>query len=155
MYQINTPLVRRYAQKYAEMNMDAEVTITRPNAPSAVSNTGQISATTYSTVYTGKARVTTASGPVQYSFGEEPQYFSSSQVSIPLVKTNGDPTMPQVNDLVTVTDHHDALMIGRAFRVMDVQAAGQFESARTMSVTGAQRWEGWNKDPNIPNEWYV
>ena len=35
------------------------------------------------------------------------------------------------------------------------RTAGQFESARSMSVTGAQRWEGWNKDPNIPNEWYV
>ncbi|CAB4194552.1 hypothetical protein UFOVP1264_7 [uncultured Caudovirales phage] len=155
MYKINTDLVRRYAKSYAEMNMLATVTIMRHDAPALNTTSGDMSTTDYLTVYEGKARVTTVSGPSTYSLGEEPQYFSNGSVSIPLVDTDGNPTVPQINDTITVDSHHDALMIGRTFRVVDVQAAGQFEAARTMSVVGAQRWEGWNKDPNIPQEWYV
>jgi len=155
VYKINTNLVRRYARKYAEMNMASEVRIDRPGKPTLDTTTGDATATVLSTVYAGKARVTTVGGPQQYSLGEEPQYFSSGSVSIPLFDEEGQPTMPQVNDVVIVTAHHDVLMVNRAFRVMDVQASGQLEAVRNMSVTGVQRWEGWEASPAIPSEWYV
>ena len=155
MYKINTSLVRRYAQRYAEMNMSATVRIDRPGKPTLDTATGDATSTVLSTVYSGKARVSTVAGPVQYQLGEEPQYFSNGSVSIPLLDEMGTPTTPQVNDVVVVTSHPDVLMVGRAFRVMDVQASGQFEAVRNMSVTGVQRWEGWAPDNNIPPEWYV
>jgi len=155
MYKINTSLVHRYAQRYAEMNMTATLRIDRPGKPSLNTTTGDATATVLSTIYTGKGRVTTIAGPVQYQLGEEPQYFSSGAVSIPLLDDDGQPTTPQVNDVVVVVAHPDVLMVGRAFRVMDVQASGQFEAVRNISVTGVQRWEAWTPANDIPPEWYV
>lgn len=155
MYRVNAGLVRQYAQKYAEMNMTATVRIDRP-APATLDNaTGDVTAQVQKTVYEGKARLSTVSGPVQYSLGEEPQYFSSGTVYIPLLDADGQPTTPQVNDVVIVTSHPDVLMVNRAFRVMNVNASGQFVATRELSVTGVQRWEAWTPSNDIPPEWYV
>jgi len=155
MYRVNTGLIRQYAQKYSEMNMTATVRIDRPNPATLDTNTGDVTAQVQKTIYEGKGRVSTVSGPVQYSLGEEPQYFSSGTVYIPLIDQDGNPTTPQVNDIVIVTSHPDVLMVNRAFRIMNVNASGQFVSTRELSVTGVQRWEAWTPTNNIPPEWYV
>lgn len=134
--------------------MPAAVRIERPSAPSLDAGSGRVQAVVDKVVYEGKARVTTTGGPVTYQLGEEPQYFSQAQVSIPLV-SEGEPTLPQVNDTLTVLAHHDALMIGRQFRVVDVEAAGQFQAVRRMQVVGVQRWEAWTPQEDIPQEWRV
>ena len=155
MYRVNTGLIRQYAQRYAEMNMTATVRIDRPGVPSLDATSGDVTATVSKTVYTGKGRVSTVSGPVQYSLGEEPQYFASGTVFIPLLDDDGQPTTPQVNDVVIVTSHPDVLMVNRAFRVMNVNASGQFVATRELAVTGVQRWDGWTPTNDIPPEWYV
>jgi len=155
MYRVNTGLVRQYAQRYSEMNMTAMVRIDRPDVASLNATTGDVTAQVLKTIYEGKARVSAVTGPVQYSLGEEPQYFSSGTVFVPLTNEDGTPTTPQVNDIVVVTAHLDVLMVNRAFRVMNVQASGQFVAARELSVTGVQRWEAWTPTNDIPPEWYV
>jgi len=155
MYRVNTGLVRRYAQRYSEMNMTATVRIDRPDVATLNASTGDVTAQVLKTIYEGKGRVSGVSGPVQYSLGEEPQYFSSGTVYVPLENADGTPTTPQVNDIVIVTSHPDVLMVNRAFRVMNVAASGQFIAARELSVTGVQRWEAWTPTNDIPPEWYV
>jgi hypothetical protein len=155
MYKVNTNLVRKYAQRYSEMNMTATVRIDRPDVATLNASTGGVTSQVLKTVYEGKGRVSGVSGPVQYSLGEEPQYFSSGTVYVPLLDESGQPTTPQVNDVVVVTSHPDVLMVGRAFRVMNVSASGQFVAARELSVTGVQRWEAWTPANDIPSEWYV
>jgi hypothetical protein len=155
MYIINTDLVRSYAQRYAQISMVDTVRIDRPGDPSLDTTSGNATSTVLSTIYEGVGKVTTISGPVQYQLGEEPQYFSSGEASIPLLDVDGDPTTPQVNDVLIVVSHHDVLMVGRAFRIMDVKASGLIEAARTLTLSGVQRWAGWTPDSNIPPEWYV
>lgn len=155
MYKVNTSLVRRYAQKYSEMNMTSIVRVDRPGTPTLDTSGGDVTAVVSKVVYEGKGRVSTVSGPVQYTLGDEPQYFSSGSIIIPLLDEDGQPTTPQVNDIVTVLSHADVLMVNRAFRVMNVSASGQFVAAREMAVTGVQRWEAWTPDANIPSDWYV
>lgn len=155
MYKINTNLVRGYAQRYAQMSMVDTIRIDRPGDPTLNTTSGDATATVLSTVYQGIGKVTTVSGPIQYQLGEEPQYFSSGEASIPLIDVDGNPTTPQVNDVLIVETHPDVLMVGRAFRIMDVKASGLIEAARTLTLTGVQRWAGWTPDSNIPPEWYV
>ena len=85
MYKVNTNLVRKYAQRYSEMNMTATVRIDRPDVATLNASTGDVTSQVLKTVYEGKGRVSGVSGPVQYSLGEEPQYFSSGTVYVPLL----------------------------------------------------------------------
>jgi hypothetical protein len=137
------------------MNMTATVRVDRPGTPTLDTTGGDVTAVVSKVVYEGKGRVSTVSGPVQYSLGDEPQYFSSGSIFIPLLDDSGLPTTPQVNDIVTILSHIDVLMVDRVFRVMNVQASGQFVAARELAVTGVQRWEGWTPAEDIPASWYV
>lgn len=160
-----TPLSMQYARGYAERNMTAKVKITRPAPASLDDESGDLSAVTESVVYIGKARMYPASGPVTMNLGEEVQYFQSSNVSIPLY-SNGEPTRPQVDDIIEILEHPDALAVGKFYRVMDVETGGQFQSVRRMQVVGAQRWRSWTATNRpgtpddrtskvIPPEWLV
>ena len=68
--------------------------------------------------------------------------FSSSYVSLPLT-VDDEATDVQVDDIVLVLEHPDPAVVGRAFRVMDVDAGGQFPAARRLQVTGVQRSRNW------------
>lgn len=149
--------VIRYARRYAEANMTATVEIVRMSEPYLDINTGNLTAMEQFTIYRGKARVYGVSGPVTMNMGEEPQYFSSTYVSIPL-----DATMPRVDDVIEVLTHHDWTVVGRTFRVMDVESGGQYPAVRRMQVTGVQNSKQWyggppNEHPvtNIPKEWQI
>ena len=156
---VNDDAVIRYARRYVEANMTAKVTITRMAEPYFDAD-GKLQATEMYVIYEGKARVYGVSGPVTMNLGEEPQYFSSTYVSIPI-----DSTQPRVDDVIEVTSHHDWTMVGRTFRVMDVEAGGQYPSVRRMQVTGIQRSKQWGSpaspkhptstDFDIPEEWKV
>lgn len=147
-------LVRRYARRFAESNMTAVVRITRMDSPNFDDLDGILSAIAGDLVYEGQARVYGVAGPVQMALGEEPQYFSSTYVSIPLAST-----MPRVDDVVEVLWHLDESMVGRKFRVQDVEAGGQFPTVRRMQVMGVQRSKQWVDHPSvprdIPEEWRV
>jgi hypothetical protein len=56
---------------------------------------------------------------------------------------------------VLVTAHEDPLMVGRYFRVADVEAGGQFPAVRRMSVAGVEATEEWVQanPPDVPVEW--
>jgi hypothetical protein len=154
---VNDTEVIRYAQRYAEANMTATVAVSRMAEPSLDSITGNLAAIEAFLLYQGKARVYGVSGPMTMSLGEEPQYFSSTYVSIPLAAP-----MPQVDDVVEVLTHHDWTVVGRLFRVMDVEAGGQYPAVRRMQVTGVQNSKQWTSVAQqrhpvaaIPKEWQI
>jgi Family of unknown function (DUF6093) len=154
---VNDTAVTRYARRYAEANMTAQVKITRMDE-AVLDESGGLTATEMHTVYEGKGRVYGVSGPMTMNLGEEPQYFSSTYVSIPY-----DATMPRVDDVIKVTEHYDETLVGRTFRVMDVEAGGQYPAVRRMQVTGVQNSKAWvqvvqaQQHPvrAIPKEWRV
>lgn len=153
---VDDQAVTRYARRYAEANMTAKVKITRMEEPAFDDTSGDLSALEAYVVYEGKARVYTISGPMTMNLGEEPQYFSSTYVSIPL-----DVVMPQVDDVIEVLAHGDWAVVGRKFRVMDVEGGGQYPAVRRMQVTGVQNSKQWRPNrepmlhPSIPEEWRI
>ena len=149
------------ARVYAERNMNARVRVWRPDSPGFVPEDGRLLAEELFEVYAGKARVYTVSGPVTMGIGDEPTYYSSTFVSIPLTTeppaefpVEPQPQSPRVDDIVQVERHPDLLMVNRYFRVVDVEAGSQFPVSRRMQVVGIQASKQWGK-PDIPTEWII
>jgi hypothetical protein len=170
----NRSLAEALVRRYTRRNQDAEVVIVRKTA-GTLDVDNDLTADDGVVIYRGQARVYLVQGPVTYALGEEPQYFSSTYVSIPDTYpadgdtnnsasetwTKGDPVHPQVDDVVEVHAHHDPYTVGRRFRVTDVEAGAQITSFIRMQVAGIQRYRGWTpNDPqaaefDIPEEWVV
>lgn len=140
---IKTATIARLARKYTEANMIARVRVARMAAPTEGdeldwSNT----ATQLRVTYEGRARIWSVAGAGANDYGDEMTAFSSSYVSLPLT-VDDEATDVQVDDIVLVLEHPDPAVVGRAFRVMDVDAGGQFPAARRLQVTGVQRSRNW------------
>ena len=137
----STVAVRPLAQQYAEGNMIAAVKITRPSAPVFNRTTGGLAEMGEDEDrYSGKARIYNVTGPVQYAIGDEPQYFSSTFVSIPISAPK-----PRIDDVVEVLSHPDPNLVGRFFRVQDVEAGGQIPVVHRMQVVGIQASREWTE----------
>lgn len=136
-----TLLARPYAQAYAEGNMIATVRVTRPSTPVFDRTTGGLASMgAESVIHEGPGRVYNVTGPQQYALGDEPQYFSSTFVSIPITATK-----PRIDDVVEVLAHPDPNLVGRSFRVQDVEAGGQLPVVHRMQVTGIQSSRTWTE----------
>lgn len=120
-------LVDKYLQRYYRAHMSSRVRVLR-----GVLGAGE------ELVYEGDARVHRMAAPVQMGFGDEPQYMVSGTVSVPFHDASGAVVQPQVNDMVVVLSHHDRKLEGRSFRVMHVDAGGEFEEMVQMSVMGSE-----------------
>lgn len=128
------------AQRYAESNMTATVRVSRLADPTLNVTTGVLTADPAGdTVYEGAGRVWTVAGPLTMGIGDELSTFSSTFVSIPM-----SADLPHVDDLVEITAHSDPTMVGRAYRVMDVEAGSQIPAARKMQVQGIQSSPEWS-----------
>jgi len=140
---VNNDLVLAIARRYANSNMTASITLSRPQGLEVDDEGHVVRVVPASLVYRGAARVYTASGPQASESAEESESFSTSYISTPLVDDYGKDVLSQVNDLIEVNEHYDPLMRGRVFRVMDVDAGGQWPVVRRHMVVGAQRFAGW------------
>lgn len=122
------PMVEEYIRRYSSANMTARIRIVRGIVPDTA------------LVYEGRARIHRLQGSVQMGFGDEPQYMVTGTVSIPQRdEWTDEPNLPIVDDTIEVLEHHDTRTVGMSFRVMHVDAAGQFNSFVSMSVVGAER----------------
>lgn len=141
---IKTATIQRLARKYTEANMIASVRIARMSEPTEGDELDwRNTATTLRVVYEGKGRLWGVSGGSETDYGDEVTAFSSTYVSIPLTDSDGNPPDVMVDDIVVVTAHTDPAVVGRAFRVMDVDAGGQFPAARRLQVTSVQKSREW------------
>lgn len=150
-----------------EANMTSTILITRQNRADAASidSAGEISVTAEQTIYEGVARLHNASGPVTYTIGEEVQFYSSGTATVPL-DVDSVPLDVWVNDVLHVTGSDDPVMVGRKFRVVDVEVAGVLAVGRRLQLVGIQRYAGWVDDvvrhplsgdvpDGVPPEWSV
>ena len=120
--------------------MTATVRVSRLADPTLNVTTGVLSADPAGdTVYEGAGRVWTVAGPLTMGICDEISTFSSTFVSIPM-----SADLPHVDDLVEITAHSDPTMVGRAYRVMDVEAGSQIPAARKMQVQGIQSSPEWS-----------
>lgn len=138
----STDLAVQRARAFAEANMQATVRIERPTEPVFNRDTGDLGMAPDAIVYIGKARVYSVTGPATYALGDEPQYYSSSFVSIPQGMAE-----PRIDDVVEVLAHPDPSLVGRFFRVQDVEAGGQMPAVKRMQVVGIQPSRGWTESP--------
>jgi Family of unknown function (DUF6093) len=137
--------VEQYVRSFARGNMRCTVTISRPSAPVFDPQTGSLAASSAQAFYDGPARVYTVQGPVTYSLGDEPQHYSSTYVSVPIIDDNGNAVpIPRVEDVVTVTaDPGNPGMVNRSFQVQDVETGGQWSAVHRMQVVGIQASPQW------------
>jgi hypothetical protein len=133
-----------YLRRYADANMTSLVEILRIDDPVIdADNPSVAEPVKVKRVYQGKARIYQASGQGGTAIADEDMAFSTSYISIPSVDPNGAVIPVQVNDFFRIIDTGDPELVGRMFRVLDVDAGGQWSASRRCMVTGAQRYEGW------------
>lgn len=122
-------LIDKYLERYIESNQTDEVTLWR----------GVATTPTFNLIYQGPARVHRLSSPMQMGFGDEPQYMVTGVISLPMQEAmaNGKVRI-SVNDTAIVEKHWDAAMVGRTYRVVHIDIAGQFHNAVTLSVVGSE-----------------
>lgn len=135
----STKFAGRMARNYAERNMTAQVRIGRPGAVvDGVDVSHPSTVLQRKVVYLGKARVYGVGSGGSSNVGDELTFWSSSYVSIPL-----SATWTQVDDMIEVVAHEDADVVGRWFRVVNVDSGGQLPVVRRHTVSGVQRDPGW------------
>jgi hypothetical protein len=126
-----------------EAEMTSVVTITRGNEGVLGADGSLTMDPDAPVVYTGPARLGNAQGPVTYSLGEEVQFFSSGSCTIPIGDPGTAEDVPQVNDLVHIDAGDDPGLVGRNFRVVDVEAVGMLPGGRRLQIVGVQRAPNW------------
>lgn len=86
------------------------------------------------------AGITSASGPITFSVGDEPTYYESITVHVPF----SCPIQPRIDDVVLVMSNPDRDLVNRRFRVTDVPAGGRINPSTTLSCVGiapSRQWE--------------
>ena len=150
-----------------ESNMTSQVIITRSSGMAGVDPDaeGSIESPVAETIYEGPARLANASGSVTYTVGEEVQFYSSGSATVP-IDVFGEPILVHVNDILQVLGCDDPVMVGRRFRVVDVEAVGLVPGGRRLQLVGIQFYGGWLDDTvrvpsggtvpgELPTEWSV
>ena len=146
-----SPYARNYARRHASAHMYYTVQIERMGDPYFDEATGRMTPRVAEIVYTGPARIWTVSGPQVFTVGEDQMSFDQTNMSIPW---NVIP-VPHRDDIATVLtyDTHsgfgDPELLGRSFRILDVQLGGQMYATRRMTVSAIQPSAAW-EDDNLP-----
>jgi hypothetical protein len=143
-----SPYARGYARRHATAHMYYMVQIERMAAGVFDSASGQITTSVKSIIYTGPARIWTVAGPQVIAVGEDQMAFTQTNMSIPWDAT----PVPNRDDIATVLNYTahpafgDPSLIGRSFRVLDVQFGGQMYATRRMSVLAIEESAAWGPD---------
>ena len=87
----------------------------------------------------GIAGITVAQGGSQLDLGDEPQYFDSVTVFLPIDLV----TQPMINDIVVVKDNPESDLIGRMFRVVNVPVGGRIAASTQLACTGIAPSREW------------
>lgn len=143
-----SPYARSYVRGHATAHMYYTVQIVRMSQGVFDESTGGITTAAKLVIYDGPARFWTVSGPQVIAVGEDQMAFVQTNMSIPW---DSDP-VPKRDDIATVTtyDPHpgygDAALLGRSFRILDVQLGGQMFATRRMSVLAIEASAAWGSD---------
>jgi len=139
MTQRSLELAQRLAQPHAEGAMNSLITITRYGSGWDTAR-GEYGTGVPTVIYDGDtpgvgaaAGVTPTQGPIQTSFGDEPEFYDSVTIFIPKSVS----TLPMINDVVLVVDTPDTQFVNRQFRITSVGVGGRLVPSITMNATGA------------------
>lgn len=131
---VDPTYIEKIARDRATDDMTCLVSITRKTPPEFDPVTGMTTGGAPITVYEGAARIANTSGPVTYTFADEPQAWQSVLVYIPW---RVDP-VPMRDDVLTVLGARDPVLVDRMYSVEDVDRGGQWRAATTLQCTGTQ-----------------
>jgi hypothetical protein len=141
-------LAQHFAEPWAEGAMNTTVRITRSPEPIFDEVTRELGMATEVEIYGpdgpegGIAGIYATSGPVTMALGDEPQYYSSTTVSIPRSAPN-----PRIDDVVEVlswtTGTNTEDIVGRLFRVVDVEVGGRLTATTRMQAIGIAPSRQW------------
>ena len=126
------------AVAYAAANMTAKVKITRPGGWAFDPETGIEAPAAGVVIYDDIARVWPISGAAVQGMGDEPQYFDTTMISIPL-----NAAVARIDDVVEITVHKDPRAVGRVFRVTGHETGGQLPAVQRMTATGIAPSKQW------------
>lgn len=122
----------RISKRYATRNLKHEVRVVRPKGL-VTDLEGRVSVDEETPIYNGCGRLWTVASGGTVDDGQL-VYLSSSYISLPW-----DVDTTQVDDLIQVTAHEDPAIMGRWFRVLNVDAGGILPVVRKHTVTSVQR----------------
>ena len=143
----NLAFATEYATHHAEGAMNSLITLTRRGSYDEVSREYDESATeviydNFSDPGTGaRAGVATATGPMNYSVGDEPTYYSSVKVFLP---QDGPTKNPRVDDVVYVVASPEDDIVGRYFRVIDAPVGGRIHASMELQCVGIAPSRQWS-----------
>lgn len=141
---VDHDLVEYYATRYVRSNMRCLVKIGRIRELEQDDEYDAVIHPIYAeVVYAGQARIYSTSGPQNIDSSEESAVFATSNITTPMVNQDGSLVLTQANDIIEVVSNPDPLIQGRFFRILDVEAGGQWPHSRRHMVVGAERYEGW------------
>ena len=137
-----------YAEALSEGSMNAVIKITRGAEPVFNETSRELEMSVEADVYgpdspeKGVAGVYSTSGPVQMAIGDEPQYYSSTNVVIPRSAAN-----PRIDDIIEIlewtTEDQPDDIVGRLFRVVDVEVGGRIAASTRMQAIGVAPSRQW------------
>ena len=121
----------RISKRYATRNLKHEVLVVRPKGL-VTDLEGRVTVDEETPIYGGCGRLWTVAGSGTIDDGQL-VYLSSSYISLPwrVAQT-------QVDDLIQVTVHEDPSLMGRWFRVLNVEAGGILPVVRKHTVMSVQ-----------------
>lgn len=139
LVQRSLTFAQQLAQEHAVGAMNSLITITRyGSAWNSVA--GEYGIGTPTVIYDdlttpgagAVAGVTPTQGPIQTSFGDEPEYYDTLNIFIP----KDAPTLPMIDDTVLIISTPDAQFVGRQFRITSVGAGGRLVPSIDMRAQG-------------------
>jgi len=131
---------RNYITKMSMAQMTSTITIFRPSPADFDTDTGQISAGTGTTIWSGPARIYSESGSLA-SIGGELVSLGQTYMAIPQTALG-----VHVDDLAQVTATlDDPALVNTVFRIVDVSAGGLLSATRRLTVTTVEP-NPWNTE---------
>lgn len=131
-----SPLPSAYAVKYmrrrAELMMTSTIRIFHPGNPVFDSTTGMTGGGTPTNIYQGPARIFTMTGSPA-PLGDQVVSMNQTVVSIPY-----NSPLPRVDDVVEIQTNDDPALVGRNYRIVDVEEGGIASPVRHLTVSGVQ-----------------
>lgn len=143
-----SPYARNYARTHMTAHMYYTIEIDRMAEGIFDEDSGHILPKVKMKIYQGPARIASVTGPQVLGLGEDQMAFVSTSISIPW---DTDP-VPNRDDIAVVLsyDPHagfgDAALVGRAFRILNVEFGGQMFAVRRMSALAIQESAAWGED---------
>lgn len=126
-----TNRARSYIRSRAEVNMTYECVIQRVGSASLNNDTSIYTAGEPTQLYSGPCRVWSVSGGSSVEVNSEGLVLQQTKLSIPWDEGVG---VKRDDEVKIVAAAHDAALVGKRFRIMDVDKGGDLRATRSFTV---------------------